>query len=223
MTTVRRVGLAAAAMLVLLVPAASVAAGIDSSGGSRGVPAFGAGASGTVKATGTVDARSLPRVNQQRQPMARTDLPSPELLLQRAGVTPSGQRGPRDGVRGTSLQVKSPPSSNAAPRTSAKEPHPNAFGTNMELLNSFTGATLNNTGCCEPPDTQVAVSSSDVFEPVNLTAFLFDHGGNDLGSFDLVSFFSFGQPNNFGSDPKVAYDAGTDRWYMTLMICQNAG
>ena len=28
---------------------------------------------------------------------------------------------------------------------------------------------------------------------------------------------SFGADNNFGSDPKVVYDAGSDRWYMVLM------
>ncbi len=96
-------------------------------------------------------------------------------------------------------------------------------GPNLELLNSFTGATRNNTGYSEPPDTQIAVSPTRVVETVNLTAFVFDHGGNELGSFDLAALLSLYKPNNYGADPKIVYDAGSKRWFISLMVCQNAG
>ncbi len=97
------------------------------------------------------------------------------------------------------------------------------MGPNLELLNSFTGATRNNTGYSEPPDTQIAVSPTRVVETVNLTAFVFDHGGNELGSFDLAALLSLYKPNNYGADPKIVYDAGSKRWFISLMVCQNAG
>ena len=87
-------------------------------------------------------------------------------------------------------------------------------------LNSFTGATLNNTGCCEPPDTQIAVSATREFEAVNLTGFVFDRGGIQQGSFDLTPFMGGGVADG-GSDPLVAFDSGSGRWFLALMVCQN--
>src|SRR5581483_6803286 len=223
------------ALAVLVASIATAAAGAGLSGGSTKTsrPAFSAPVAGHLKAAGTISPRSVPRLHRRHDEDAEVDPPSRALLLRRAGVKRQAPAVPLSGNASTKLggrAVGKHASQLASRRTErpdvgSKQPRGGAagfVGANMEDLNSFSGATLNNTGCCEPPDTQIAVSSTRVFEPVNLTAFVFDHAGNDLGSFDLVSFMSFGQANNFGSDPKVVYDAGRDRWYMTLMVCQQA-
>ena len=223
------------ALAVFVASVATAAAGAGSSAGptkpSR--PAFSVPVAGHLKAAGKISPRSVPRVHRRPDEDAEVDPPSRALLLRRAGVRRQAPAVPLSGNASTKLGARGV-GEHASPLASKRTGKPDVglkqrrrgaagfVGANMEDLNSFSGATLNNTGCCEPPDTQIAVSSTRVFEPVNLTAFLFDHAGNDLGSFDLVSFMSFGQANNFGSDPKVVYDAGSDRWYMTLMVCQQA-
>jgi IPT/TIG domain len=209
---VRWIGALGLTVFVAIVATAAAAAGSSTDPTKPNRPAFSAGAAGALKATGKISPRSVPRVHKRADEDAEVDPPSQALLMRRAGITKQAPAVPLSGNATTRLRgTKKQRGGNAS-----------AFGTALEDLNSFSGATLNNTGCCEPPDTQIAVSSTRVFEPVNLTAFLFDHGGSDLGSFDLVSFMSFGAANNFGSDPKVVYDAGSDRWYMVLMVCQNA-
>ena len=193
-------------------------------------PAFGVARSARLGAPRVVNVRALLGTRSGSFVAPHTQPPSPALLLSRAGVTPSSQRGPLQGYRvatqaprrGSKLRSASRPRSGAR---GAPSDHPGglksvpgsaAEGTSFENLTSFTGATSNTTGCCEPPDTQVAVGPNDVFEAVNLNAFAYDRGGNQLGTFSLVNFFDVGQA---GSDPKIVYDAGTGRWFMTMMDC----
>jgi IPT/TIG domain len=226
----------AVALVVLAASVATAAAGAASSANPTkpSKPAFSAPVAGFMKATGTISARSVPRVHRRHDADAEVDPPSRALLRRRAGITQQAAAVPLSGNASTQRGSQTAGShashratkQTAKPDAGAKLPRgsssPAFVGAAMEKLNSFSGATLNNTGCCEPPDTQIAVSPTRVFEPVNLTAFNFDHAGNNLGSLDLVSFMSFNQPNNFGSDPKIVYDAGSGRWYMTLMLCQQA-
>ena len=229
----RWVGALALTVFVAVVATAAAAGAGSTDPTKPSKPAFSAGGAGQMNATGKISPRSVPRVHTRADEDAEVDPPTPTLLMHRAGITKKAASVPLSGNASTRLTGRSAGTHSAdrgargigTPDVGAKRGRGGnvaAFGTSLEDLNSFSGATLNNTGCCEPPDTQIAVSSTRVFEPVNLTAFTFDHSGNDLGSFDLVSFMSFNQPNNFGSDPKIVYDAGSDRWYMTLMVCQQA-
>src|SRR5581483_7672329 len=225
----RWVGALALVLVVAVAATAAAAAGSSTDPTKPSKPAFSAGVAGHMNATGTISARSVPRVHKRADEDAEVDPPTQTLLMNRAGITKRAPTVPLSGNASTRLggQKAAKPGTKPTgkPDVGAKQGRgssSSAFGTALEDLNSFSGATLSNTGCCEPPDTQIAVSSTRVFEPVNLTAFLFDHGGTNLGSFDLVSFMSFGAANNFCSDPKVVYDAGSDRWYMTLMVCQQA-
>jgi hypothetical protein len=223
------------ALAVLVASVATAAAGAASSGDPTkpSKPAFSVGAAGQVDAAGTISPRSVPRRHLRPDEEAEVDPPTQALLMRRAGITKAASAVPLSGNATTNLRgqgagnhaSRSAPNRAGKPDAGAKQRGGGrhaAFGSFLENLNSFTGATLNNTGCCEPPDTQIAASSTRVLEPVNLTAFVFNHGGSNLGSFDLVSFMGLNQPNNFGSDPKVVYDQASDRWFMVLMVCQQA-
>ena len=219
--------LTASLLVIGLVPPISAAASSPTS--SSGPRAFSAPAYGVTKPTRTIDARSLPRVHRGPISTSHTLAPSRGLLADRAGRPPGHPVGPLNGTRGTtatrSHTAPPPPAHQLSPGSSTGD-RPgstrSAVGAgNFEILNSFTGATLDNTGCCEPPDTQIAVSPTQEFEAVNLTGFVFDRGGNQLGSFDLVPFMGGGTADG-GSDPQVVYDSGSGRWMLSLMVCQNA-
>lgn len=68
----------------------------------------------------------------------------------------------------------------------------------------------------DPPDTQVAAGPSSLLEMVNLTGQVFSRAGAPLGAlFTLRSFFLV--PSRFQpTDPRVAFDPLTGRWYATL-------
>ncbi len=101
----------------------------------------------------------------------------------------------------------------------------NANG-NWENQLAFTGATLANTGCCQPPDTQMAVGTDYVFEAVNNSGLIFDRGGNLSLNFPMTDLFQPSGQNVGLTDPKVLFDpsAGTNgRFYLIMMVCQDAG
>ncbi len=216
-------------IFVLLILGAGAATAAALAGSSAPQRAFGTPAPSVVAPAGTVQTSSLPRLHRGPISVPHTQAPAPALLAARAGVAISAQRGPLQGIRPTALRkAAGPPAPGASPASRQRKgpdgPLSAVFpGAAFETLNSFTGATLNSTGCCEPPDTQLAVSSNRELEEVNLTGFVYDRGGNQLGSFDLTSLMALGAANSNGSDPKVMYDAGSDRWFATLMVCQNGG
>ncbi|MHB8537117.1 MAG: IPT/TIG domain-containing protein [Candidatus Dormibacteria bacterium] len=66
-----------------------------------------------------------------------------------------------------------------------------------------------------PPDTDVAAGPSDVVATVNSTIDVYNRTGALLGSDDLTTFMSvFG--DYYSSDPRVIYDAGSQRWWLTI-------
>jgi Bacterial Ig-like domain (group 3)/IPT/TIG domain len=97
---------------------------------------------------------------------------------------------------------------------------------NFANLLAFTGATLANTNCCQPPDTQMAVGNNEVVEAVNNNIFVFDRGGTQLTSFPASDIF---QPPNQSvgmTDPKILFDptaGSTGMYYVTYMVCQGGG
>ena len=99
-------------------------------------------------------------------------------------------------------------------------------------LFAFSGASFQNTcvtdstGSCngaDPPDTQMAVGRNEIVEAVNNNLFVFTRGGSQVTSYPLTQIF---QPPNQTvglTDPKILFDPTTNRYYLTEMVCQNAG
>lgn len=108
----------------------------------------------------------------------------------------------------------------------ANAPAPLVANGNFGNLLAFTGATLANTNCCQPPDTQMAVGNNEVVEAVNNNIFVFDRGGTQLTSFPASDIF---QPPNQSvglTDPKILFDptaGSTGMYYVTYMVCQGGG
>src|SRR6476660_289623 len=99
-------------------------------------------------------------------------------------------------------------------------------------LLAFSGASFQNTcvtdstGSCngaDPPDTQMAVGRNEIVEAVNNNLFVFNRSGTQITSYPLTQIF---QPPNTTvglTDPKILFDPTTNRYYLTEMVCQNAG
>jgi len=67
-----------------------------------------------------------------------------------------------------------------------------------------------------PPDPQLAVGPSHVFEMVNVVGRIYSRSGAVLQTFTLASFF--GVPTGFrDTDPKVLYDSLSGRWFASYV------
>jgi len=66
-----------------------------------------------------------------------------------------------------------------------------------------------------PPDVQVAVGPDHVVEMVNLLGSIWTRTGAHVRTFDLATFFDV-DPQDFISDPKILFDAGSARWFATI-------
>jgi hypothetical protein len=104
---------------------------------------------------------------------------------------------------------------NAKPKpSSSATPPPTATPTPSLSTNaSFNGIGLLASGGYVPPDTQVAVDLTHVFEAVNLEGQIFSKGGTSLKTFSLYSFFNIPTSDSI-TDPRVLYDATSDRWFV---------
>ena len=108
----------------------------------------------------------------------------------------------------------------------ASAPAPLVANGNFANLLAFTGATLANTNCCQPPDTQVAVGFDEIVEAVNNNIFVFDRGGTQLASFPASDLFQPPTQSVGLTDPKILFDptAGANGlYYVTYMVCQSGG
>ncbi len=112
----------------------------------------------------------------------------------------------------------------------ARAPLETALPSPPTLDTNFTGIDQPSSNCnCEPPDTNVAAGPNQVVEAVNLALEVFDKSGNPVsgpsplntpGSVSLSGFFGIG--NNFASDPKVRYDPGSQRWFISMLSLNNS-
>jgi hypothetical protein len=90
-------------------------------------------------------------------------------------------------------------------------PSPPLLGTN------FAGIYNGTSDCnCEPPDTNVAAGPNQVVEVVNLALEMFDKSGNVVQHPVFLNNI-FGIGSNFSSDPKVRYDPGSQRWFVSML------
>jgi hypothetical protein len=80
---------------------------------------------------------------------------------------------------------------------------------------AFVGLRRSESGGWLPPDTQLAVSASYVFEAVNLEARIWTKAGALLKTFSLNSFFGLSGVNL--SDPKIRFDAASGRWFVAII------
>ena len=108
-----------------------------------------------------------------------------------------------------------------------------ATGASFEGLNHFdnrfagTGDYANTQFSLEPPDQALCVGNGMVLESVNTVLRVRDTSGADLtGAMAINEFFGLSpeiirsDPLVFGeftSDPKCYYDAGVDRWFLTIL------
>ncbi len=97
-------------------------------------------------------------------------------------------------------------------------PPPAASAASPELLAGWDalhhGTNGNLTDPFTPPDVTVAAGPAHVVEMVNLIMGVYTKSGTTLAITDLTVLFNTG--TDFISDPKVQYDAGTDRWFATV-------
>ena len=89
-------------------------------------------------------------------------------------------------------------------------PSPSSTGpSSVTLLTGFEGMNQGQVGAGNPPDVILAAGPNNVVEMINGIGEVFTKQGVLVRSFTLNSFF---QPG-FASDPKVMYDASSQRWF----------
>jgi IPT/TIG domain len=73
-----------------------------------------------------------------------------------------------------------------------------------------------------PPDPVIAVGPSDVVEAVNSSLYVYNRGGALIpgGTVDLNTFLSV-DTSHYSSDPRIVYDAGSQRWWLTISEAPN--
>lgn len=133
-------------------------------------------------------------------------------------VIPFLSRKPNSTMKAGSAQAASPkttsPSVSSGVMSSSTSPNP-------VIAASFVGASFNQDvstlgldQSTSPPDTQIAVSNTDVVEAVNSAMWTFSKSGSVLGKVDLNAFFRVPSGYYFG-DPRVAYDPMAERWLLS--------
>ena len=85
----------------------------------------------------------------------------------------------------------------------------------ISLLSSFDGLNQIQSCACVPPDVQIATGPSRIVEMVNLEGEIFTKQGVFNQTFSLSAFFRTGSDSI--SDPKVLFDAGSGRWFASLV------
>ena len=73
-----------------------------------------------------------------------------------------------------------------------------------------------------PPDTDVAVGPSDIVETVNSSIYVYNRAGTLIsgGTADLNTFLSV-DGAHFATDPRIIYDARSQRWWLTISEAPN--
>src|SRR5579884_6255 len=212
-----------------LVPVQAEAFSRAASSGNQLVPVT----HGVIRPAGTVSARAATRIKREPVLSSRLQAPAPGLLIGREGRAywSHAPHGPLNGTATARDAGAAPVRDSASPTRalrvragfrSSKGGARSAAGTSpLENLLSFTGATGASTSA-EPPNPQIAVSPTRVLVASNTTATVFDRGGKARLSFDITGLMTFAQAQSYGSNPRVAYDSGSRRWYMSLMVCRQA-
>ena len=107
----------------------------------------------------------------------------------------------------------------ATPLISSNAPDP---------INAFAGTSqaedMSTYGDQEvvPPNEDIAAGPSDLIEVVNSTLYVYNRSGAVLGHADLNSFMEV-EPGFRSSDPRVIYDSGSQRFWVTVTEIPDTG
>jgi IPT/TIG domain-containing protein len=220
------VGVGTATRSQTLFPAAAPNAGVAGEGGARSGPANAAQpAAAPIRSLRPVPPRKVRTRRARPTQMFRSTEPENEQ-----GAVPPSLRPTARPTTGLPPVVSDGRGKVAASGGSLLAPL-SQTGSFANLL-AFSGASFQNTcvtqsdGSCsgaDPPDTQMAVGRNQVVEAVNNNLFVFNRGGGQITSYPLTQIF---QPPNQTvglTDPKILFDPTTNRYYLTEMVCQDAG
>jgi len=84
----------------------------------------------------------------------------------------------------------------------------------VTILRQFDGSNQQNSCGCVPPDVQVAAGPNYVMELVNDLASIYTKNGTLVSTLPLTTLFNSG---GAFSDPKVLYDASSNRWFISVI------
>ncbi|HEV7886020.1 MAG TPA: IPT/TIG domain-containing protein [Acidimicrobiales bacterium] len=158
----------------------------------------------SVARSSTVDVRALAAPSAARADSADAAAP-PARRLPRRSPNPEAAQRAKAAAAARSQEGGSPQPAAAEPRVvSAATSFPMTTMTDQfTALGEFVA----------PPDTQMAVSPNEVVEMVNVSWSIWSRTGTRLsGPSRLDTFFDVPSGYNF-SDPRVIYDASTQRWF----------
>jgi len=102
-----------------------------------------------------------------------------------------------------------------APRSSRAGASPAAAATCVPLAAAFQVGEDDNTSI--PPDTHAAASKTHVFAPHNNNVSIFDRAGAFISRTSLNTFWQGVGITGHTFDPKVVFDASTDRFYFVAI------
>ena len=121
------------------------------------------------------------------------------------------RRAPATGAR-AGPDAGEPPRANAIDGGVAGGPGPPSIATSFDGIDS----DANTPNGITPPDPQVAVGPDHVVEFVNTMGRVFTRTGSTAETFSLATFFSV-PGGHLHFDPKLLYDALSDRWFATYV------
>jgi hypothetical protein len=180
--------------VLLLIPTASAA---TSPVGSTTLT------SGTISLIRSVDVSNLQQTGQQGTNANRAPLHSQGAQAYDQAKSQVGLNGyvPADESAKTVATVPSTPS-----------PQTTTVGL---ILEGAPGSAPNPCGCT-PPDGAVGAGPNHVFSMVNTAGIIYTKSGSlAVGTFSLANFF--GVPGASLSDPQVSFDAGSGRWFASII------
>ncbi|HZY47540.1 MAG TPA: hypothetical protein VFE96_07050, partial [Candidatus Bathyarchaeia archaeon] len=158
---------------------------------------------GTISLVGTVDVSSLPVIDQSVAGLVRAPLHSQgEAAFQQAKAEASASGFVPDGEQAKTVDTVPAAASPLTPTVGL-------------VLEGAVGASPNPCACT-PPDGAVGAGPNHVFSMVNTAGIIYTKTGTLVrGTFALDSFF--GVSGASLSDPEISFDAGSGRWFASII------
>jgi IPT/TIG domain len=150
--------------------------------------------------------RQAPRAGHSEPPTVhgRSDASGAGVVIPAAPAQPASFR---PELRATPLVAPVPPDALTGFPGTAQAGTIHSFGGDQEVT---------------PPNEDVAAGPTDLVEVVNSTVEVFSRTGANLGSDDLNDFMDV-IPGYHSSDPRVVYDSGGGRFWITITEVPNSG
>ena len=139
--------------------------------------------------------------------------------LQRTGSTGLARKGTaasRAAVREN--QFRSRPTSGSSARTASlpiATPPTDALAQFAGISQGLDGQNI------APPDTDMAAGPTDLLETANSALYVLSRSGALLGAIGLDTFMNV-TPGYYSSDPRVIYDAASQRYWLTITEVPNS-